>query len=226
MKGELSSSLHYPVNDPFRVIPRVITKLHSWWLTACYPFAGNGGKLSIHYTCRIERASAPQIALGRSLLMGKDVWLNIVMDSPHGVKISIGNNCTLGARSILSAKNLIVIEDDVITAASVLIQDHNHAYEDASRPVRLQGVTNGGRIRIEQGCWIGHGAAIVCSSGDLVVGRNSVIGANCVLTKSVPAGSVVMGNPGRVVKQFDIKRNRWVLGTMPEQISELERAAR
>lgn len=213
--------VHTYISDPLEMIPRIVTKLHTWWLTAFYPFANNGGNLSIHYSCRIDRQRASQIKLGRSVCLGKDTWLNIVSGDCHGIKLSIGENCTIGARSVISAKNSVLIENDVITATSVLIQDHNHAYEDMNRPVRLQGVTSGGRIRIESGCWIGHGAAIVCSSGDLVVGRNSVLGANCVLTRSVPPGSVVMGNPGRVVKQFDLARNRWVLGEVRERMLAL-----
>jgi len=90
--------------------------------------------------------------------------------------------------------------------------DHNHAFEDVNIPIAGQGVTPGGTIRIEEGCWIGFGVAIVCGKGELVIGKNSVIGANAVVTRSIPPNSVATGNPARVVKHFDFSRNEWVLG--------------
>jgi acetyltransferase-like isoleucine patch superfamily enzyme len=95
----------------------------------------------------------------------------------------------------------------------VLIQDHNHAYEDVTLPIKAQGLTPGGTIRIEQGCWIGHGAAIVCGQGELVIGRNSVVAANSLVTKSFPPYSVIVGNPARLARQFDPAKGSWVGGT-------------
>jgi acetyltransferase-like isoleucine patch superfamily enzyme len=90
--------------------------------------------------------------------------------------------------------------------------DHGHAYEDIGVPIREQGVTEGGRIRIGQGSWIGFGAAIVCPKGELTLGRNCVVGANSVVMRSFPPYSVISGNPARVIKQYDPAKNRWVLG--------------
>ena len=79
----------------------------------------------------------------------------------------------------------------------------------------------------EEGCWIGYGAAIVCSRDELVIGRGSVIGANSVLTRSVPAYSVVAGNPGRIVKQYDSVRKNWRLASGgQQQVSEYSRYCR
>lgn len=126
--------------------------------------------------------------------------------------ILIDDCCTMGPRVTVLAINKIHIERDVIFGPSVLLMDHDHAFEDVNVPIGRQGTTNGGTIRIEQGCWIGYGAAIVCSRGELVIGRNSVVGANSVVTRSVPPCSVVTGNPARVVKQFDPSKGRWVVG--------------
>ena len=105
-------------------------------------------------------------------------------------------------------------------ATSVLIQDHNHAYEDISLPIRSQGVTEGGEIRIERGCWIGQGAAIVCNSGQLVIGRNSVIGANALVTRTCAPYSVIIGNPGRVARRFDDLSSTWIGGEAARPVSK------
>lgn len=206
--------------DPLNLIVRGINKLYSMWLKATYPFASSGRKLSVHFFCEISRRDAPKIRLGNSVLIRKDTWLNIVPSLDNELKIVIDDRCVLGRRTSISAKNSIHIEHDVILSSSVLIHDHAHAYEDITLPVRAQGVTPGGRIRIEQGCWIGNGASIMCNGGELRIGRNSVIGAEAVITKSIPPYCVVVGNPGRVVKHFDLARQVWVQGAARSNAAE------
>jgi acetyltransferase-like isoleucine patch superfamily enzyme len=183
-------------DDPLALIPRAQNKLYSVWLTLTYPFQAVGRKLSVHYPCHLKRRFAGNIEIGSSVIIGKDSFIYVVEDDADAVKLKIGDSVTIGARSFISVKNSIVIERDVITGMSVLIQDHQHAREDASIPIGEQGVTPGGRIRIEQGCWIGHGAVVLCNEGELVIGRNSVVGANSVVARSLPPHSVVIGNPG------------------------------
>lgn len=198
--------------DPLSLLFRARTKLYTLWLSTIYPFVSKGLNLSIHYTIKLSRRVASQIRLGNSVIIWEDVWLYIVPNDHKEVKIIIDDNCSIGARSTISAKNLIHLEENVIMATSILIQDHNHAYEDINQPIRSQGVTEGGQIRIERGCWIGQGAAIVCNEGQLVIGRNSVIGANALVTRSCPPHSVIVGNPGRIARQFDEARGSWIGG--------------
>jgi len=201
--------------DPLGLFSRALTKLHSVWVSRTYPFVSVGSLLSIHPSVDLYREMARRIKLGNSVLIAKDAWLNVTgsSDVNAGPAIILDDNCAVARRSQISAKNCVHLERDVILSPSVLIMDHNHAFEDVTLPVREQGVTEGGRIRIEQGCWIGHGAVIVCDRGELVLGRNSVVAANAVVTRSFPAYSVISGNPARVVKQFDPAKKAWVLGS-------------
>ncbi len=201
--------------DPLSVMPRILTKLHSLWVTATYPFADCGPHVSIHYSAELHRPAAQRIKLGREVCIGKDVWLNVAgnLDSQNDPTIVIDDNCAIARGSMISAKNSIHFEPDVLFGPSALIMDHSHAYEDVTQSIRNQGVTEGGRIRIGQGCWIGHGAVIVCVQGELTLGRNCVVGANSLVTRSFPAYSVISGNPARVVKQFDPIKKVWVLGS-------------
>jgi acetyltransferase-like isoleucine patch superfamily enzyme len=191
--------------DPLSLIPRAVTKLFSLWVSATYPFASKGSNFSIHYTAMLSRQVAPAIKLGNSVMIGKDAWINTfdILDGDSELKIIIDDNCLIGARDVISAKNLIHIERDVIIATSVLIQDHNHAYEDIGLPIRAQGLTPGGTIRIERGCRIGQGVAIVCPQGELVLGQHSVVTPNSVVLRSTAPYSLVGGNPARVIERLD-----------------------
>ena len=212
----------FRIEDPLRLVPRVINKLYSTWLRATYPFAPGGRKWSIHYTCGLRRTTAHRIKLGNHVLILKDAYLDVIAppDETGEPVIVIGDNCWIARRSTISAKNCIHLERDVILSPSVLIMDHSHAYENTALSIKEQGVTEGGRIRIGQGCWIGHGAAIVCTHGELVLGRNCVVAANAVVTRSFPPYSVISGNPAKVVKQFDPAKNTWVLGASRSLESE------
>jgi acetyltransferase-like isoleucine patch superfamily enzyme len=198
--------------DPLAYMAQAICKLYSWWVRAIYPFAFLGKKLTIHFPFRLDRRVANQVSLGNSITIGKDAWLNTVGEDTGEVRIVIEDNCNIGARDIFSARNSIHIESDVMIATSVLIQDHHHAYEDVTLPISQQGVTAGGRIRIERGCWIGQGAAIVCNEGVLVVGANSVVGSNALVTRSYPSNSVIIGNPARLARQFSPAKGTWIGG--------------
>jgi acetyltransferase-like isoleucine patch superfamily enzyme len=198
--------------DPVAGFSRLANKLHSMWLAWTYPFASLGKGVSVHHTCDLLRSRANYIRIGSRVNLGREVWLNIpnvsICDESA---IIIEDGCGIGRRSVISAKNQIHIQRNTILSPSVLVMDHNHAFEDAIVPVAHQPMTPGGRIRIEDGCWIGFGAVILCNRGELVIGQGSVVGANSVVTRSVPAYSVVCGNPAKIVKQYDPVRRTWVL---------------
>ena len=203
----------YRFEDPLRLLPGALTKLYTTWVVATYPFAHLGKKISFHYTCDLWNTGLMDV--GESVTMHKDVWLHAHLSPENrgGPVLVIGDYCFIGRRSHIAAKNLIHIERGVMLAASVLIQDYGHAFNDITVPIRDQGVAEGGKIRIGEGCWIGQGAAIICDNGELTLGRNCVVAANAVVTRSAPPYSVLSGNPARIVKQFDPARGAWVLGS-------------
>lgn len=199
--------------DPLDFLPRGLNKLYSMWISLFYPFASKGRKMSFHYTSQLYRPQAPRISLGNSISLRQGAWLNVSGDNPKAEPaIVIEDGCAIGTFSVISAKNYIHIEPDVLIAQSVLIMDHNHTYEDITVPIVKQGITEGGRIRIGRGSYIGHGASIICPRGELTIGRNCVIAANSVVTRSIPDYSVVFGSPATIIRQYDPETKTWRVG--------------
>jgi acetyltransferase-like isoleucine patch superfamily enzyme len=214
----MPNTIHKPrqrFEDPLNFFSHAFTKLYSLWLQSTYPFASVGSNLSIHPTIVLSRRVAPGIRIGNFVIIRNNAWLNTVdqLEGDGNIKMIIDDHCVINAQAVISAKNGIHLERDVMVSACALIMDHNHAYEDIGKPIQAQGPTPGGTIRIEQGCWIGHGAAIVCGQGNLVIGRNSVVAANALVTRSFPPYSVIVGNPARLARKFDTVKGTWVGGS-------------
>jgi len=209
--AHVKSHAHASTEDPLSWIPRLLTKSKSIWLKGTYSFAEFGLRVSIHHSCEIRRSYAHKIRIEDSVVLHRDVWLNVPI-VPDGSEpaIVIGRGSRVGRRSVITAINQISVGENVLMAPGVFITDHNHEYSDVNEPIVEQGLTSGGRIIIEQNCWLGYCSMIIAAKNDVVIGRNSVVGAHSIVTQSCPPYSVLAGNPAKVVKRFDTVSGNWL----------------
>jgi acetyltransferase-like isoleucine patch superfamily enzyme len=212
--AQFSGSGRAPHEDPLMAIGRVFRRLYNVLVNATYPFASRGCEFWIHPTSEVDKATAHRIKLGNWIRVRGDVRLQVIAPpQEQGEPVIVLDDASdIGARSTIYAKNYIHLESEVTLGQSVLIMDHGPAHEDITRPIKSQGPTEGGRIRIEKGCFIGQGAAIRCDKGELVLGRHCIVAANAFVTRSFPPYCLIAGNPGRIVQQFDPEKKEWVLG--------------
>lgn len=126
-------------------------------------------------------------------------------------KISIGSNVVIRPGTFLFADPTpggggIIIEDDVLLGCGIHFYTNNHQFSDPSRPIADQGYPEpklSDSITVKRGSWIGANSIILPGA---VIGENSVVGAGSIVTRSVPARTVVAGNPARIIREINDRR--------------------
>lgn len=126
--------------------------------------------------------------------------------SDIGKYIRIGNNVGIGEFAYLGGAGGLEIGDDCIIGQYLSCHPENHDYRDVMQLIRLQGVERKG-IKIESNCWIGSKVTIL---DGVTIGTGCVIAAGSVVTKDIPAYSVVGGVPAKVLKSR-IQNNNSIL---------------
>ncbi|MEZ4731847.1 MAG: acyltransferase [Caldilineaceae bacterium] len=144
--------------------------------------------------------ACPQgITIGENTLIMHGAVLHVYnfRDLPHAF-IRIGRDSLIGELNVLRGQGGITIGDRVYTAPSVQMLAVNHIFHDPNRPMVEQGITAEG-IVVEDDVWIGAGAII---TDGVRIGKGAVVAAGAVVTKDVPAHTVVGGVPARVIKEI------------------------
>jgi acetyltransferase-like isoleucine patch superfamily enzyme len=112
--------------------------------------------------------------------------------------IELGHHVGINVGSIVFSHGRTRIGDNALIGPGVVISTAGHAFEDPSQPVRTQPVTVAD-IDIGAGSWIGSRAVIMPG---VRIGVGAVVGAGSVVTSDVPANSLAVGVPARVVRQW------------------------
>lgn len=121
-------------------------------------------------------------------------------------QIRIGARVTSSGNLILGAARQIEIGDDVMFAFNVTILDNMHGFENPDEPYKYQPLQRIAPVTVGRGCWIGQNAVILPA---VTIGEMSIIGANSVVTRSIPARSIAAGAPARVIKRWDDMTRCW-----------------
>ncbi|MDJ0705542.1 MAG: sugar O-acetyltransferase [Leptolyngbyaceae cyanobacterium MO_188.B28] len=135
--------------------------------------------------------------IARSLFgdLGPDFEINPPFHCDYGCHIRAGKNLYINVNCTILDCNWVTIGDDVLIAPNVQIYT---AYHPTDPAMRITGVEMAEPITIGDNVWLG-GGAIICPG--VVIRDNAIIGAGSVVTKTIPANSLAVGNPCRVIRQ-------------------------
>ena len=139
--------------------------------------------------------------------MGDNVHVDIDLHCEYGINIHCGNDVIINMNCTFVDNNRIDIGNNVLIASDVKIYTATHTTDVVGRTNSQENKKISGcfcrtfscPVRIEDNVWIGGGAILLPG---VVIGRNSVIGAGSVVTRSIPENCVAVGNPCRVIKHI------------------------
>lgn len=163
------------------------------------PFKHTRGKGSI-----IRRRTKMDLFPYRNFVLGNYSVIEDFSTLNNGV-----GDVLIGSRTFIGVANVIIgpveIADHVMTAQNVVISGMNHSYEDIHTPPTMQKVSTS-KITISENVWIGANSIITAG---VSIGKHSVIGAGSVVTKNLPDYCVAVGNPARIIKQYNHETKIW-----------------
>lgn len=117
--------------------------------------------------------------------------------------VYIGENVSLGLHNTIIGP--VSIGKNTILAQNIVLSGLNHTYTNPLLSIKEQKETTN-PITIGEDCWIGANAVIVAG---VKVGKHSIVAGGSVITKDVPAYTIVGGNPARILKQYNPNSKQW-----------------
>ena len=126
---------------------------------------------------------------------GVDIRPPLRVDYGHNITIGDGSWVNFGLTALDVAP--IVIGQDVLIGPNCSLYTAIHPTEPGPRRAKWESAAP---ITLGDNVWLG-GSVVVCPG--VTIGENSIIGAGAVVTRSVPANSIAVGNPARVIKELD-----------------------
>ncbi len=124
------------------------------------------------------------------------VWLN-------GDQVVLGEAVGFNFGCYVNGYGGLTIGDRTLIGPLTTIHTANHAFDDPDVPLLEQGSIKQ-PVTIGKDCWL---AMSVCVLPGVTIGDRSVIGAGSVVTKDMPADSVAVGNPCRVIRNRSAGRS-------------------
>jgi acetyltransferase-like isoleucine patch superfamily enzyme len=150
---------------------------------------------------------APDVKLGQDVKLSKFVNLygcEVGDESKIGAFVEIQKNATVGKRCKISSHTFIcegvTIEDNVFIGHGVMFINDMFPRATTGGQLQTEADWKVERTVIKKGASLGTGVTVLAN---VTVGENAIVGAGSVVTKDVPANSIVVGNPAKLVRYID-----------------------
>ena len=147
-----------------------------------------------------------RIFIGNNVFINTGAWLAAnPITGDKNCLLTIDDGTYIGRYAHIYATSKITIGKKVLIADKVYISDNLHSYKNINLPIIDQPITQTNQVEIKEGAWLGENVCIIGAT----VGKNSVVGANAVVTRNIPDYCVALGTPAIIVKRYNFDLNDW-----------------
>jgi len=150
---------------------------------------------------------APDVKLGKGVKLSKFINMygcEIGDDTKIGAFVEIQKNASVGRRCKISSHTFIcegvTIEDNVFIGHGVMFINDSYPRATANGQLQTESDWKVERTVIKNGASIGTGSTILAN---VTIGENAIVGAGSVVTKDVPANTIVAGSPARIFRKIE-----------------------
>jgi acetyltransferase-like isoleucine patch superfamily enzyme len=163
-------------------------------------------------------AGLAHIQLGANFSAGNSLWLEAVTTFAgydYQPLIVIGDNCGISDHVHIACTNQVTIGPGLLSGSRVIITDHGHGtysgtavpHTSPSVPPIQRRLSSQATVIIGSNVWLGDGVAVLAGSS---IGDGSIIGANSVVSGSIPPYCIAVGAPARPIRRWDADKEEWV----------------
>jgi acetyltransferase-like isoleucine patch superfamily enzyme len=158
--------------------------------------SGSGSGVRIDRTVHVRSPNRLTIGSGSFIDAGVVLHCGGMDWSPQDGGIRIGRDSYIGPNSVLFGAAGIDLGDSVLVSPGVVITSHQHTFSRRDLDIRSQSLAFG-PVVIERDVWIGANATILPG---VRLSEGAVVGAGAVVRYDVPARTVAVGVPARVIR--------------------------
>ena len=161
----------------------------------------------------IDIRNKKNIDLGRNLTTGVGCRIECFPINDAGeVVLKFGENVQMNDYVHITAAKSVEIGDNVLMASKIYISDCSHGSylgdsNDSSpltspidRPLSVK------PVKIENNVWLGEYVSVLPG---VTIGQGTIVGANSVVSKSLPPNVIAVGAPAKPIKKFNFETNQW-----------------
>lgn len=177
---------------PFRLIKPLSSTLRRVYYLTAAKTKHHGFHGSIQFDGRIDVVGSGNIHMGTQSRIGSDVEFG----TEEKGTITIGANVRINRGTTIFAYESIHIGDHTLIGEFVSIRDANHGIAPGENIRSQDHIAKS--IKLGKDVWIGRGSVILPG---VEIGDHSIIGANSVVSRSIPAGTIALGSPAKPLRK-------------------------